>query len=280
MKYIKMKNMEISKSVLGQTMMTNDNGVGSYNKAEVSERVAEDILDDDKIFIADFVNTVLLAFLQKHGIVGADIRFEWDNASRLPIMDQWVIDSKLLELGYTFTVQYLMDTYGAPVLPPTKPNVSANFQTLPFLPAREGAYTPSMQERIADVTTSIHYNNVTAKSDKELAKAFEEMLRDLHDGKIGRNEIHAAFSTALGVAYNAAIADGYGSMDYGNKDVRALSFLRKNLFLFSGAKSFEELKDLRGLLIDESGNRRGWNDFKKAAVAVNDEHNVNYLRTE
>lgn len=280
MKYIEMKEVAISKSVLGQTMMTNDNGVGSYNKAEVSERVADDILKDDKVLISNFINNTLIPFLKTHGIAVDNLVFDWDNASRLPIMDQWEIDHKLLVLGYSFTPQYLMDTYGAPVLPPVKPTMSANFQQLPFLPAREGAYTPSTKRPTADVTKIIHYNNVTDKSEKALAKAFEAMLRDLHDGKIAKAEIYTAFAAELGVVYNEAIADGYGSIAYGNKDVRVLSFLRKNMFLFSGAKSFEELKELRTLLADENGNRRGWNDFKKAAVAINETHNVNYLRTE
>lgn len=280
LKYIELKNAEISKAILGQTMLTNDNGVGSYSKAEVSERVAEDILKADRVYIANFVNTQLLPFLQTHGIPTQNLTFVWDDASRLPIMEQWKIDSGLMAMGYTFPLEYLLDVYGAPVIPPKaqpiQPNtVKANFQTLPFTAAQKEAYmlsTPKQEETPAAADTL--YYNVT-----ELAETFEKMLRELWEGKIDKGQAYNQFRTALALYYNEGVTEGYGVI-YGMKDVRMMSFLRKNVFLFSGAKSYFELTNLRDLLTDDEGNYRSWNDFKQAAQAINDTHNLNYLQAE
>lgn len=59
----------------------------------------------------------------------------------------------------------------------------------------------------------------------------------------------------------------------------ALGF-KRNVNLFSGAKTFQEVYFLSQLIYDEGGQKRPFSQFKKIAEIVNDQYNVNYLKTE
>ena len=273
--YIRLKNEEITKAVLGQTMLTNDNGTGSYSKAEVSERVADDILKDDKLFVGNFINNKLIPFLTRFGIAPEGLLFEWDDVSKLPIMEQWKIDQGLMQLGYTLPVEYLSQQYGAPVIPPINTPI-ANFRSLPFQTAQKEAYTPFMK----GLAVAKPAHRIEAYDSDAVAQSFEKMLLDLYEGRINKTEAYTQFADVLASTYHDAVQSGYGAIQYGMKDVRMLSFLTKNLFLFSGAKSYGEITELRDLLTDDAGNPRGWNTFKKEAQNINNTHNLHYLRTE
>ena len=56
--------------------------------------------------------------------------------------------------------------------------------------------------------------------------------------------------------------------------------LRNNAYVFSGAKTFQEVKTMSDFLVDDNGDFRSFADFKKKAEATFEQFNVNWLRTE
>ena len=62
------------------------------------------------------------------------------------------------------------------------------------------------------------------------------------------------------------------------KDV--ISAIRENTFVFSGMKSYHELKQASQLLVTESGEVKPFNQFRDDVQQIYESYNVNYLNTE
>ncbi len=56
--------------------------------------------------------------------------------------------------------------------------------------------------------------------------------------------------------------------------------LRESAGVFSGFKTFHEMKEAAGLLLDENGSLKPFEQFSKDVQTINDTYNKHYLRTE
>ncbi|MEO6176955.1 MAG: phage minor head protein [Flavobacterium circumlabens] len=83
-------------------------------------------------------------------------------------------------------------------------------------------------------------------------------------------------STILGDV-KGSLADGYGKsfVDYNDNPQNKLQ-LKQNLYRFSGAKTYQELAKMNYFL----DKNKSFAEFKKDALKVNQEYNVQYLKTE
>lgn len=77
--------------------------------------------------------------------------------------------------------------------------------------------------------------------------------------------------------------EGYGmNLDtvlYLSEDYKMLYQLRNNVYIFSGAKQYQQVRHMSSFLTDENGVVP-FSRFKKQATEVFNEYNVNYLRAE
>ncbi len=77
------------------------------------------------------------------------------------------------------------------------------------------------------------------------------------------------------------VIDSYQTIaDFTTPDAEMLTRLVRDVWQFSGAKNWQEMRDLTLLLKDDEGKLREFSDFKEAADSVIDKYNVNWLRTE
>ncbi len=56
--------------------------------------------------------------------------------------------------------------------------------------------------------------------------------------------------------------------------------LKKNIYAFSGAKTFAQLEEMNRLLVDADGKLRPFNEFSVFARKINRQYNLNYLQAE
>lgn len=56
--------------------------------------------------------------------------------------------------------------------------------------------------------------------------------------------------------------------------------LRDSTYMFSGFKSFHEMKEAASLLVDENGNRKPFNQYLNDVQKINSAYNVHYLKAE
>lgn len=72
------------------------------------------------------------------------------------------------------------------------------------------------------------------------------------------------------------LADGKGSLN----DLELLAELRSNIYMFSAAKTFQQVKDMTSALVNEDGVPRSFSAFKKEALDIFGLYNETWLKTE
>ena len=81
-----------------------------------------------------------------------------------------------------------------------------------------------------------------------------------------------------------AVYDGYGndfvSVDWNTPDHEMLTRLSQNVFSFSAAKNYQELRTITDALKDEEGKLRTFPDFKEQVASINQKFNAVWLQTE
>jgi phage gp29-like protein len=113
-KRIDKANAEISKCILGQTM-TIDSG-SSLSQSEVHLEVFQNIVEQDRQFVANVVNDKLIPVMVKHGFPVSGLTFEWDETEEYTPQDMRTVEQMLVNGGYDIDPQYFIDKYGIPII--------------------------------------------------------------------------------------------------------------------------------------------------------------------
>jgi SPP1 gp7 family putative phage head morphogenesis protein len=105
----------------------------------------------------------------------------------------------------------------------------------------------------------------------------EKVAKQLHEGTLKPADLNSDLLTTILSDVRGAFNDGYGKefSNYAESPAKKLS-LNKNLYRFSAAKTYQELAKIN--LARQ--NNPNFADFKKEALKVNQEYNVQYLQTE
>lgn len=81
-----------------------------------------------------------------------------------------------------------------------------------------------------------------------------------------------------------ALIGGYGAeaaqLQWGTPDAEMVRHLYRNVYQFSVAKNFTQMRTLTSALIDENGHTRSFSDFMNEAAKIDKKFNVDYLRAE
>lgn len=75
----------------------------------------------------------------------------------------------------------------------------------------------------------------------------------------------------------AGVAEG---LDYDTPDADMLDALRSNTWHFSAAKNYTQLRQFSDALVGEDGRLRSYNEFKRAAFEITNQHISNWLQAE
>lgn len=80
------------------------------------------------------------------------------------------------------------------------------------------------------------------------------------------------------------VVEGYGSdligADFTTPDFNMLAQLQRDVWNFSGAKNYTQLRQLTGALLNEEGQLRSRDEFIKAALKINSDQDIRFLKTE
>lgn len=106
----------------------------------------------------------------------------------------------------------------------------------------------------------------------------ELFLKGIFNGTITAYDIPQDFYFAIADYLKRGVYKGFGAnlADVASNDLELLTALRENIYMFSAAKSYTELKDMSSLLVDN----RTWSEFYKVAKDRFDIYNVDYAKTE
>jgi SPP1 gp7 family putative phage head morphogenesis protein len=122
----------------------------------------------------------------------------------------------------------------------------------------------------------------------------KELLKDVFDGKITQHDLPEDLYYAIADYLKEGLYQGFGidltrltekvttrtlTEGWSETDLDLLSELRENIYMFSGAKTYQQVKDMRDLLSGEDKITE-WADFRDAARSIYKQYNENWLSAE
>lgn len=109
-----------------------------------------------------------------------------------------------------------------------------------------------------------------------------KLLDGIFNGTITEFDLPLDYYLAVAEYLRKGLYHGFG-MDLAQasgKDLELLTELRENIYMFSAAKTFAEVKEISSMLVDDEGNVRTSREFNKLGRETYDLWNDNYGVTE
>lgn len=112
--------------------------------------------------------------------------------------------------------------------------------------------------------------------------AFSDLMKFVYKQKgitpeLLRKAEAMAFTDVTASALNEAVDAG---ITQAKPSAIMIRQLKESNYVFSGFKTFHEMKETFPLLVDENGNRKPFEQFLKEVQTVNEKYNAHYLRAE
>lgn len=117
----------------------------------------------------------------------------------------------------------------------------------------------------------------------DLQKAFNKAVRWIFKQKkseIQPDDLNDQAVQPLLNSINSVLQDGFNKGIEHRVPYIMKRDLRENIYVFSGAKTYAELKELSGLLLDGDGNIKPFYKFWQEVQGVHTDYNRNYLEAE
>lgn len=311
-------NQEMTISILGQTLTTSTDGKGSYALGDVHKKVEEGVNMEDLLWMEFVLNYQLKPLAVKHGYPLANIKGSFQQTEALTQEQKLKVWSTIDEKHAPIDPKDWYEEFGVPkpddktiqdfktrknqpptqasepgVLPPKggKPKAGGD-------PAQGEKKKPDrLNAMIREFYT--HQNSplqgsqggvggVTLSSQSDFDKLIERLIKDLYDsplqgGQGGVGGVRGAggeLSQLTAAKLYEAVRKGFGKFSKGSPEYDLLLKLRENVYVFSGFKTYQMLKEASSLLITESGEIRAFDEFRQLVLKVHKDYNVNWLLTE
>lgn len=111
----------------------------------------------------------------------------------------------------------------------------------------------------------------------------DKIANDLHAGKLKPADLSQELISRTYADLSEGAKKGYGKdwVKFPADGKGSLpNELKKNIYVFSGAKTYAQLEQLNQLLYDKDGKLRPFNEYAVLAKNINRQYNVNYLQAE
>lgn len=122
------------------------------------------------------------------------------------------------------------------------------------------------------------------KTIDDIEKHFNQMVKRIYSGKLQTHEIDAELTTFVSSNLLKGVQTGYGKdlngIDYTTTDGDMLNHLQKNVWLFGGAKVWNQQQEMSNMITDDEGKVKPFNQFKAEVLEVYERYNATWLAAE
>ena len=120
-----------------------------------------------------------------------------------------------------------------------------------------------------------------ALNTSETRKVLTALIRLIYDEGGMPKDLDQASVNAMAKQLWAGVEKGYNlvAIDYDTPDKEMIRSLQKDVWQFSGAKNFQQMKAMSEMLVGPDGKLRSFGDFKRAVSPITNDH-ITWLRTE
>lgn len=267
---------QISKRLLGQTGTT-ENGAWE-GTAEIHERVEKSRHEYDKMVFQFYFNYIIIPKLVKISPVYKPLerlKLKWDDTESLSITEYIEAINKL---AYTFEFDHeeVAKKTGLPIIGQKKnPGGEQQGGTLP----NQSKTAPQKKKTEPDDETVT--SPVMEAGEYDFNGIIGRVMKQVYERKVKTGDIDEELFRKTYEELNKKAAEGWGKDDYdAPEQAEDTQRIRDNLFKFSGAKTYQEIKEMNDALYDDKGKKLSYEDFREKVMAIHKDYNENYLRTE
>jgi len=279
-------NAEISKAIVGQTMTT-DNG-SSRSQSEVHERVANEISEADRQYVTHVVNDIIFPHLIALGYPFENAQFKFISKEKRSYQEKLDTIKNLKENGYDIEPDYIKQYLDLP------------FDVYRGITSTGSTITNKDQKKSPYLSVK-HFYTTVCNNCKEVVNAGDDTPIDgFYDSVLSAiqskiiDDIYLNKDQSLSTDYIKEVGDLLTNLVYDSfnfnadfekpnlneKDVEFIKQLRRINYYFSAGKNKLLNQSFTDLLLDEKGDLKPFNIFKKDAQEIGLEFNKNYLKTE
>ena len=110
----------------------------------------------------------------------------------------------------------------------------------------------------------------------------EKLIEGIYDGSVTKYKLPKSLYNAIASHFEKGLYKGFGMnlTEAVGKDFELLTELRENVYMFSAAKTFQQVKEIGGLMINEDGTIRTQREFRNIGRATFDQWNSNWGNSE
>ena len=257
---------QISKRLLGQTGTTENNPYDGT--AKVHEKVEKTRHESDKILFSYYFNYIIKPKLLKISPVYApleNLTFEWDETESMT-MSEYIKAIVDLSGTFSFDAKEVSQRTGLPITGQIDTNQATN-QT-------------SSQKKKIEAKLGITYPSMVTETQYDFSGIVGRVMKKVYDKKVKTGDIDKELFNKTYEQLNEHFKDGWGKDYYDIDNANETTKARENLYKFSGAKTFQQIKDINEAMYDENGKKISFDKFSQKVLKISDEYNINYLKTE
>ena len=109
----------------------------------------------------------------------------------------------------------------------------------------------------------------------------EKYLFDIYTGAINIYNLPQNIYLAIANYLTDGLLKGYGAIgiEFGTPDYAMIEKLRESVYVFSGAKTFQQVKEISSYLVQD-GKVISFADFKSKVLPLYEDYNINWLQAE
>ena len=266
---------QISKRLLGQTGTTQNQAW--EGTAEVHERVEKSRHEFDKMLFQFYFNYVVIPKLVKISPVYKpleNLKLKWDDTESLSITDYIEAINKL---AYTFEFDYeeVAKKTGLPIIGQKKnPGVEQQGGNLPNAPKTDP------QKKKTEPDNESITSPVMEAAEYDFSGIVGRVMKQVYERKVKTGDIDEELFRKTYEGLNRKAADGWGEEYNDPRLAETTQDMRNNLYKFSGAKTYQEIKEMNDALYDSQGKKLPYKDFREKVLSIHKEYNEHHLRTE
>jgi SPP1 gp7 family putative phage head morphogenesis protein len=289
-------NEEITIGVLGQLLTTGGSDGGSYALGGVHKAVEEGINLEDRMMVEYILNYPFKRnILIPHGYPLEGVTGSFQLTEELPMAKKAELWLKM-EDRMPIAKEDFYNEFGTPhpdeaaiadwrerkefLKPGLQPGGAGNERGKPL----------SLRSRIKSLYQVKHSCDPYAEhreiklslNTDELQRIIDELIERIYNGDVMLGDVDMKLYSLTAEELTRAIEAGTGLKlaEAAGADAALLKNLRDNVYVFSGFKNYQMLREATDLLFTPDGAKRSFSNFKAEILKLNNDYNVNFLRAE
>lgn len=281
-------NKELSMRVLGY--VDGDNKGGSFAREKVNFDRSTNITKADLRRNEFVFNEQIVPLLNLWGYELDGCEFEFEKNWELPVaVNQLEIDKWIGE-KYDIDSDYLEQKYGVTINKSVKDEAEEAEKDLEPQKEEEeeeevnnlfGVWNSliSQIDILTGLSNAADFDDKLVGLDITLPRFVEQMVKDIYDENIRTGSIVTDGYMKTGDELWQAVKSGADFDLAANRDKNWLAMQRGNVYAFSGAKTFAEMRAMNDLLFKD-GRKRPFTEFRADVLKVYSNYNEHWLKTE